>query len=109
MSNITNYNKNIFEKIKHIDEYQNEYWYARELMNVLEYTKWQNFNKVIYLSIIACKANNPNVSDHFTDASKMVQIGSGATRKQIDYRLSREACYIITLNCDPGKEVIALV
>ena len=107
MKNIENYNKNIFESIKHIDENNNEYWYARELMKVLEYTKWQNFNKVIKLSIITCKANNLNVLDHFTDVSKMIKIGKGGQRKQIDFKLSREACYIITLNSDPRKEVIS--
>ena len=107
MKNIENYNKNIFESIKHIDENGNEYWYARELMKVLEYTKWQNFNKVIKLSIITCKANNLNVLEHFTDVSKMIKIGKGGQRKQIDFKLSREACYIITLNSDPRKEVIS--
>ena len=107
MNKKENYNKTIFESIKRIDKEGYEYWYARELMKVLEYTKWQNFNKVIKLSMITCKANSLNVSDHFTDAGKMINIGKGGQRKQLDYKLSREACYIITLNSDPRKEVIS--
>ena len=104
---IQNYNKTIFESIKHIDKDGNEYWSARELQKVLEYTKWQNFNKVIKLSMITCKANNLNVFDHFTDVSKVLKVGNGANQNIKDYKLSREACYIITLNSDPRKEVIS--
>ena len=107
MNSVENYNKNIFENIKHIDEEGNEYWYARELQKVLEYTKWQNFNKVVNLSMITCKANNLNILDHFTDVSKVLKVGNGANQNIKDYKLSREACYIITLNSDPRKEIIS--
>ena len=36
MSNLTVYSEKIFEKIKHINEYGEEFWYARELQKVLE-------------------------------------------------------------------------
>ncbi len=107
MSNIDKNNKS-FEDIKHIDENGIEFWYARELMPVLQYTKWQNFEKIIDKTKITCKNSNFDILDHFTDASKMVLIGSGAYRKQIDYKLTRYACYLIAQNGDSRKKVIAL-
>ena len=103
---IDNYN-NIFENIKHIDEFGNEYWSARELQKALEYNKWSNFKKVINKAIDACNLSNFNISDHFADVGKIVE--AGATSKRIiDYKLSRYACYLIAQNGDPRKEVIAL-
>ena len=106
--NIDNYNKDIFEKMKHIDEYGNEYWYARELMVVLEYNKWQKFKMVIEKAKITCKTSNYNIEDHFTQAGKMIVIGKGGHRKIVDYKLSRYACYLIAQNGDSNKKVIAL-
>ena len=101
-----NYNK--FESIKHVDEFGNEYWYARELMVVLEYKKWQKFKNVILDAEIACKLSDNNVYDHFTQVGKMIKIAKGGQRKVIDYRLSRYACYLIVQNADSRKEVVAL-
>lgn len=75
-----------FENIKHIDESGVEYWYARELMTILEYNKWENFEKVINKAKKSCQNSDISVFDHFTDVNKMVQIGSGAYREQIDYK-----------------------
>ncbi len=97
-----------FENIKHIDENNNEFWYARELMVALEYKKWEKFNNVINNSKIACENSQNLVDDHFLQVGKMVSIGSGAKRKQIDYKLSRYACYLIVQNADPKKEAVAL-
>ena len=108
MTNIEEYNKNIFEKIKHIDEDGNEYWLARELQKILDYAKWQKFELLIQKSITSCKNSNNNVLDHFTQVGKMILIGKGGLRKQLDYKLSRYACYLIAQNGDSRKEVIAL-
>ena len=97
-----------FEEIKHIDENGVEYWYARELMKCLNYSKWSNFKKVIFKAIESCKNSDVSVFDHFADVGKMVQIGSEAQREQQDYKLTRYACYLIAQNGDPRKEVIAL-
>ncbi len=97
-----------FENIKHVDRYGNEYWFARELMIALEYSKWSNFLGVIDKAKNACKLSNDNIVDHFAGTGKMVKIGSGAKRKQNDYKLSRYACYLIAQNGDSRKEVIAL-
>ncbi len=108
MNEIKEYTHKIFEDIKHIDENGNEYWLARELTEVLEYTLWQNFHKIIKIAIENCRNSNYNVLDHFIGVNKMVSIGSKTTRKIQDYKLSRYACYLIVLNCDPRKKVIAL-
>ena len=101
-----NYNK--FESIKHVDEFGNEYWCARELMKVLEYIEWRKFNNTINKSKEACVKSNYNILDHFVGADKMVNIGSKTSRKVKDYKLSRYACYLIVQNADSRKEVVAL-
>ena len=108
MNEIKKYTEKIFEDIKHIDEDGNEYWYARELMTILEYALWQRFSNVIKKAMENCKNSNNSVSYHFIGADKMVNIGSNTTRNISDYKLSRYACYLILLNCDPRKKVIAL-
>ena len=107
MNEIEKSNK-AFEDIKHIDEEGTEFWYARELMIILEYNKWENFEKVISKAKKACKNSGISVFDHFPDVRKMVQIGSGAERGQKDYKLTRYACYLIAQNGDSRKKVIAL-
>ena len=108
MNEIKEYTEKVFEDIKHIDEFGNDYWLARELMSVLGYTLWQRFSNVIRKAMENCKNSNNNVLDHFISADKMVNIGSNTTRNISDYKLSRYACYLIVLNCDPRKKVIAL-
>ena len=108
MDEIMNYSEETFESIKHINEYGQEYWCARELQTALEYTKWGNFKKVMDKAMEACKGSNHAVSDHFADVGKMVSIGSDTEREIDDYRLSRYACYLIVQNGDPRKKVIAL-
>jgi len=96
-----------FESIKHISEDSSEFWFAREFSNVLEYTQWRNFSKVIDKARIACQNSGYDIDDHFAEVSKIVE--AGATSKPvIDYKLSRYACYLIVQNGDPRKEVIAL-
>ena len=108
MKQIKKYNEQTFEDIKHIDEYGNEYWYGRELQEVLEYAKWQKFLNVINKAMIACENSNYIVKNHFTQVGKMINIGKGAKRNVIEYKLSRYACYLIIQNSDPNKEVVAL-
>ena len=100
-------NNKSFEDIKHIDENGVEFWYARELMTILEYSNWQNFEKIIDKAKMTCQNSDISVLDHFTDVNKMVRIGSGAYREQIDYRLTRYACYLVAQNGDSRKKVIA--
>lgn len=102
------YTETLFESIKHINEYGNEFWYARELQNALEYSKWDNFKRVIDKAILACENSENKVSDHFAGIGKMVNVGSGAEREIEDYELSRYACYLIVQNGDTRKKVIAL-
>lgn len=108
MERIKEHNKNIFESIKHVDEYGQEYWEARELQKVLEYKEWRKFNGVINKAMISCKTSNYNTMDHFVQLDKMVNIGSSTSRKIIDYKLSRYACYLIAQNGDSHMSKIAL-
>lgn len=99
---------NRFESIKHVDEFENEYWYARELMHALEYKKWQKFINVIDNAKTACEKSGSLIDNHFTQVGKMVDIGSNTSRKIKDYKLSRYACYLIVQNADPRKKEVAL-
>ena len=108
MEQVTKYNENLFESIKHVDEFGNEYWYARELRSALNYKEWRKFEGVVNRAKVACINSGFNGVDHFVGADKMVSIGSNAQRKQKDYKLSRYACYLIAQNGDSRKSVIAL-
>ena len=108
MTEIELYTEEIFEKIKHYTDEGIEYWYARELQVVLEYTQWRNFVKVIDKAKEACENAQQSTSNHFADVGKMVSLGSGSEREVDDMMLSRYACYLIVMNGDPRKEVIAL-
>ncbi len=101
-------NNNIFESIKHIDEYGNEYWYARELCTALKYSEYRKFIPVLQKAIISCKNSGQNVNNHFAHMAEMVNIGSKAKREISDFKLSRYACYLIAQNGDSRKKVIAL-
>ena len=108
MSELAKYNEQTFESIKHINEYGEEYWLARELQPVLEYTQWRRFSDAIERAKLACKNSGYEIEDHFAGVGKMVDIGSGAEREIDDVILSRYACYLIVMNGDPRKEVIAV-
>lgn len=103
-----NYSEEIFENLKHINEYGQEFWYARELQPALEYSQWRRFADAIERAKIACEKSGHKVADHFAGAGKMVNVGSGAKRIVDDFALSRYACYLIVMNGDPRKEIIAL-
>ena len=97
-----------FEDIKHIDEKGFEFWYAREIMKVLQYSKWQNFEKIIDKAKTSCKNSDISVFEHFTDVSKMSKRANNAEIEIKDYKLTRYACYLIAQNGDSRKKVIAL-
>ena len=96
-----------YEIVKIIQEEAVEFWYARDLMALLGYDRWENFHKAIERAIDSCKASEIEPADHFRSVTKMVQIGSGAERAVKDYMLTRYACYLIAQNGDPRKEEIA--
>jgi DNA-damage-inducible protein D len=96
-----------FESIRHFDEAGNEYWLARELARVLEYSQYRHFLPVLERAQEACRNSGQSVPDHMEDILTMVDIGSGAKREVEDVRLSRYACYLVVQNGDPSKPVIA--
>ena len=108
MSDIEKYTDSVFEAIKHINEYGQEFWYARELSKALEYQDFRNFEQIIFKAMDACKSSDYDIADHFGDVTEMVNIGSKAKRGFPSYALSRYACYLIVMNGDPRKEIIAV-
>lgn len=108
INDIEKYNESIFENIKHIDEEGNEYWYARELQPVLEYTEWRKFEGVIEKAKTTCSNSNVDTNIQFVGFDKLSINVKGGKRLLHDYKLTRYACYLIAQNGDPRKKVIAL-
>lgn len=96
-----------FESIRQFDDERNEFWLARQLAKVLEYSEYRHFQPVIERAKEACRNSGQVEGDHFEDVLDMVDIGSGAKRQIADIRLSRYGCYLIVQNGDPSKPVIA--
>lgn len=105
---LVKYDENLFESIKHVNEYGQEFWYARDLQKILEYTEWRNFTKVIDRAKDACNGAGHEVSECFVEVNKTSEMPNGGTKQINDFMLSRYACYLIVMNGDPRKEVIAL-
>lgn len=95
-----------FENYAHEDG-DVEYWYARDLQKLLEYTDWRNFLQVVDKAKSACETSNQQIVDHFVDVNRMVEIGSTAERSIEDIKLTRYACYLLAQNGDPRKTQIA--
>ena len=108
MNEIKEYTEKLFEDIKHIDEDGNEYWQARELMPLLEYSKWENFNNVIQKAVIAYKNSDNDNSYWLPKVRKPIITGKGKQEFIIDYKLSRYVCYLIVQNANPKKKMVAL-
>lgn len=108
MNELKKYTKKLFEDIKHIDENSNEYWFARELQSILGYNQWRSINDLIERAKVACQESKYNIDDHFAVQRKMIKLAKGATRNVVDYKLTRYACYLIVMNGNPKKEIIAL-
>ncbi|MDU1874712.1 hypothetical protein [Citrobacter sp.] len=84
-----------FEAMKQFDDKGAEFWSARELAPLLEYKEWRNFQKVIMKATVSCESSVQLVANHFVEANKMVELGSGASRTLEDIHLSRYACYLV--------------
>lgn len=107
MSDIEEFKEKIFDDIKHIDENENEYWEARELMRLLGYKEWRLFANVIEKAQVACSQSCNSINYNFSIYSKIII--AGKTKKPIiDYKLSRYACYLIVQNANPKYNAVAL-
>lgn len=108
MTSIEKYSDRIFENIKQINEYGQEFWYARELQEVLEYSQWRNFYEAVQRAAVSCENSGYDIDEHFEECEVVRKIGNGANRKVKDIKLSRYACYLIVMNGDSQKEIISL-
>ena len=108
MNELKEYTERLFEDIKHIDENGNEFWYARELMPLLEYSKWENFNSVIQKSVLSYNNSNNDDSYWLPEVRKPIITGKGKEEYIKDYKLSRYICYLIVQNANPRKKMVAL-
>ena len=109
MSNeLMKYSDQTFEDIKHVNEYGQEYWLARELQPILGYNSWRRFSDAIERAKLACKNSGYEVDEQFADAVKTSPMPNGGVRELEDFVLSRYACYLIVMNGDPRKEIIAV-
>ena len=84
-----------------------EYWFARDLQELLNYAEWRNFLQVVEKAKTACKNSDQYISDHFVDVNKTINMPKGATKQIGDIMLTRYACYLIAQNGDSKKEQIA--
>ena len=97
--------KEQFDLVIHSDENANiEFWYARELMSLLGYERWNNFDKAISRAMDSCESGGIEVSDHFREVAKMIELAKTAKRSIKDYILTRYACYLIAQNGDSHKK-----
>ena len=101
-------NNSTFEDIKHIDEFGNEWWYARELSKALEYTEWRNFLRVLNKAKEACENSGFNVDEQLVEINKLSKRNNNAIANIQDFKLTRYMCYLIVQNADPNKEIVAL-
>ena len=107
MNELENINETIFESIRHVDDEGNEYWYARELQQILGYKEWRYFSAVIEKAQIACSQSNNNINYNFGVDTKIVKTGI-SSKIILDYKLSRYACYLIVQNANPKYEAVSL-
>lgn len=108
MEKLKTYKEKTFDNVKHIDENGDEFWYARELMKVLEYNKWENFHKAIKKAQIASNNSSNRESERIPEVKKSLIGGNGSVQYSIDYKLSRYACYLVVQNANPKKKSVAL-
>lgn len=105
---IIEFNNNMFEDIKHIDEFGEEFWSARELVELLGYTVWSKAKNAIEKAIAACTNSGVDTNLQFAQTSKLSSMSNGAKRIIDDYKLTRYACYLVAQNSDSRKKVVAL-
>ena len=104
----SSYTDKTFDSIKQIDEYGNEYWYARDLSKILEYRDWRNVLKVLNKAKEACENSGFDVDEQLVEVNKLSKRNKNATVNIQDVKRTRYMCYLIVQNADPSKEVVDL-
>lgn len=92
-----------FERVRKETADGKEYWSARELSNVMGYSTWQKFNRVLNKALLVAQNRAMNISEHFNQVVEMAKVGSGTFRKVDNWHLTRLACLIIAENADSKK------
>ena len=105
---VSNSAQSPFEDAKKTNEDGMDFWTARDLMIILEYSDFRNLENAIVKAQKACENSGQNITDHFVEVTNMIRIGKGAKREVKDYWLSRYACYLTIQNADPSKPMVAL-
>ncbi len=108
MNGLKEYTEKVFENVKHLDKNGEEYWLARELMPLLEYSKWENFNNVIKKAVASYKNSSNDNLYWLPEVRKPIKNGKGKEEFIKDYKLTRYICYLIVQNANPKKKMIAL-
>ncbi len=96
-----------FESCAHKTEEGIEFWLARELQHLLDYSEWRNFQKVLLKAKTACEISGSNIPNHFVEVNKTIEMPKGASKEIDDMMLTRYACYLIAQNGESKKEPIA--
>src|ERR1035437_5915140 len=92
-----------FESLKQTNEYNAEYWRARDLQALLGYSQWRRFEEAIERAAASGEASDNKAAHNFVGADKPITGGKGAVQVVDDYRLSRFACYLIAQRPDKDK------
>lgn len=106
MSNVEKFRK--FDSISHFDDYGNEFWSARDLAQLMGYSKWQHFRNAVERACVSLENQNVDVTSHVTEVRKLDERPQGGSITKLDYHLSRYGCYILFMNGDPRKPEVAL-
>jgi len=84
-----------------------EFWFARDLQELLGYSKWENFIKVIEKAKIVCGNSQGLVENHFAKTVRAINMPNGGIKEVDDIFLTRYACYLIAQNGDSTKDPVA--
>lgn len=92
-----------FDSIKRVREDGTEFWSARDLMPLMGYSAWRNFNVPMCRAMTAAENQGHDRTMHFAGSRKVVASGPA----QEDVELTKFAAYLTAMNGDPNKPEVA--